>query len=124
MESTTRSVVITGASSGIGRATALRLSRNGWRVFAAVRKDSDASAIRAESGGAVETLLLDVSDRESIIGAAREVAAQVAGRGLGGLVNNAGIGSVSPVEYTSGDKLREIFEALLGIISRRPFAVC
>ena len=110
MESTTRSVVITGASSGIGRATALRLSRNGWRVFAAVRKDSDASAVRAESGGVVETLLLDVSDRESIIGAAREVAAQVAGRGLGGLVNNAGIGSVSPVEYTSGDKLREIFE--------------
>ena len=105
MESTTRSVVVTGASSGIGRATALRLSRNGWRVFAAVRKDSDASAIRAESGGAVETLLLDVSDRESIIGAAREVAAQVAGRGLGGLVNNAGIGSVSPVEYTSGDWL-------------------
>jgi len=110
MEPSTRSVVITGASSGIGRATALRLARHGWRVFAAVRKSSDAAAISAESGAALETVLLDVSDRESIIAAAREITARLAGRGLDGLFNNAGIGSVSPVEYTSLDKLREISE--------------
>ncbi len=110
MESKTKSIVITGASSGIGRATALRLARKGWRVFSAVRKDSDASAIKAESSGTLDTVLLDVRDRESIISATREVTERLAGRGLDGLFNNAGIGSVSPVEYTSLDKLREIFE--------------
>jgi NAD(P)-dependent dehydrogenase (short-subunit alcohol dehydrogenase family) len=105
-----KSIVITGASSGIGRATALRLARNGWRVFATVRKCSDAPVSRAGSRGTLETVLLDISDRESITGAAREVAERLAGRGLDALFNNAGIGSVSPVEYTSIDKLHELFE--------------
>ena len=110
MESKSRSVVITGASSGIGRATALRLARKGWRVFAAVRKESDAAAIAGENIGGLDTVLLDVTDRESIAGAARNVRTRLAGRGLDGLVNNAGVGSVSPVEYTPLEKLREIFE--------------
>jgi len=113
MESTRRSVLITGASSGIGRATALRLERNGWRVFAAVRKASDAEASAGGSSGAIEAIQLDVTDRESITGAAREVTARLGGRGLDGLFNNAGIGSISPVEYTSLDKLREVFEVNL-----------
>ncbi len=71
MESTAKTIVITGASSGIGRATALRLARKGWHVFAAVRKDSDAAAIKAESRGALESVLLDVTDHKSIIEAAR-----------------------------------------------------
>lgn len=110
MESTAKTIVITGASSGIGRATALRLTGKGWHVFAAVRKDSDAAAIKAERRGALEPVLLDVTDPRSIIEATREVTERLAGRGLDGLFNNAGIGSVSPVEYTSLDKLREIFE--------------
>ena len=102
--------MITGASSGIGRATALRLAKKGWRVFAAVRKESDALAIRAQSGETVETVVLDVRDRESIRNAAREVTAQLAGGGLDALFNNAGIGSLSPVEFTSLENLHEIFE--------------
>jgi NAD(P)-dependent dehydrogenase (short-subunit alcohol dehydrogenase family) len=105
-----KNIVITGASSGIGRATALRLAGRGWRVFAAVRKDSDARSLDAESGGRLETILLDVTDHESITKAAREVAERLGGRGLDALFNNAGVGTTSPVEYTSLDQLREIFE--------------
>lgn len=105
-----KSIVITGASSGIGRATALRLAGRGWRVFAAVRKDSDARALAIDSQGSLETIRLDVTDRESIASAAREVASRLGGRGLDALFNNAGIGSTSPVEYTPLDQLREIFE--------------
>jgi len=105
-----KSIVITGASSGIGRATALRLAQHGWRVFAAVRKHSDAPAINSGAQGSIETIMLDVTDRDSIASAAREVTDRLDGRGLDGLFNNAGIGKTSPVEYTSLESLREIFE--------------
>ena len=105
-----KSIVITGASSGIGRATALRLAGHGWRVFAAIRKESDAEALRNDAQGQLETILLDVTDGASIAGAAHEVGRRLGGRGLDALFNNAGIGSTSPVEYTSLDRLREIFE--------------
>ena len=105
-----KSIVVTGASSGIGRATALRLARRGWRVFAAVRKESDARALYSDSEGKLETILLDVTDRDSINKAAEEVTGRLGVRGLDALFNNAGIGTTSPVEYTSLEKLREIFE--------------
>jgi len=110
MKSMVKSIVITGASSGIGRATAVRLAQKGWRVFAGVRKQFDAPGTPPESPGSVESVLLDVTSRESIANAAREVTARLAGSGLDALFNNAGVGLVSPVEYTSVDKLREIFE--------------
>src|SRR5579884_4073841 len=105
-----KSIVITGASSGIGQATALRLMHKGWRVFATVRKESDREMLRAGTAGKLETVLLDVTDRESINRAAQDVGERLAGGGLDGLFNNAGIGITSPIEYTPLDKLREIFE--------------
>lgn len=110
MPNVPRTIVITGASSGIGRATALRLSRKGWRVFAAVRKERDAQAIKAEAGGLLESVILDVCDRGSIAAAAHDVTARLSRRGLDALFNNAGVGQTSPVEHTPLDKLREIFE--------------
>jgi NAD(P)-dependent dehydrogenase (short-subunit alcohol dehydrogenase family) len=110
MAEATKSIVITGASSGIGRATALRLARNGWRVFATVRKDTDAEQIEAKAVGALETVRLDVGDKDSIAAAAAEVESRLNGRGLDGLFNNAGIGSVAPVEHTSLDALRHVYE--------------
>ncbi|MBC5802364.1 MAG: SDR family oxidoreductase [Candidatus Eremiobacteraeota bacterium] len=106
----TKSVVITGASSGIGRATAIRLAGNGWRVFATVRENADGEALIAAARGALEAVVLDVRDRESIAAAAREVEARLAGRGLDGLFNNAGIGIVAPVECTPPEALRELYE--------------
>ena len=110
MNSRTKSIVVTGASSGIGHATALRLARNGWRVFAAVRKQSDTQANSAPAEVKLETIRLDITDPESITAAAAEVGERLAGNGLDALFNNAGIGSISPVEYTSIEKLHEIFE--------------
>jgi NAD(P)-dependent dehydrogenase (short-subunit alcohol dehydrogenase family) len=110
MGATVKTIVITGASSGIGRATALRLARNGWRVLAAVRKDEDARSIEAEAQGALETVRLDVGDRVSIAAAAHEVEVRLDGRGLDGLFNNAGIGCIGPVENTAPELLRQIFE--------------
>jgi NAD(P)-dependent dehydrogenase (short-subunit alcohol dehydrogenase family) len=108
MENNKKSVVITGASSGIGRACVSQLSRAGWRVFATVRKEADRDKLRAETG--VYPVLLDVQDAASISVAAAEIESQLNGRGLDGLVNNAGIGLVRPLEYASLHDLREIFE--------------
>lgn len=110
MSTATKSIVITGASSGIGRATALRLAKAGWRVFAAIRKDSDAEQIKNEARGALETIRLDVVDQHSIVLAAADVKSRLKGQGLDALFNNAGIGSVSPVEHTPLDALRNIYE--------------
>ena len=75
-----------------------------------VRKSSDATSVVEEAEGKVEPITLDVTDRASIDRAAQDVAERLAGKGLDGLFNNAGIGYVSPVEYTPLDKWREIFE--------------
>jgi NAD(P)-dependent dehydrogenase (short-subunit alcohol dehydrogenase family) len=113
-----RSVVVTGASSGIGKATVLRLATNGWRVFAAVRRQQDAESLRSQSGDGVETVQLDVADEGSIRAAAEEVSSRLGNDGLDGLFNNAGIGTVSPIEYTTVDSIRRIYEVnLFGQIS-------
>jgi NAD(P)-dependent dehydrogenase (short-subunit alcohol dehydrogenase family) len=110
---TAKSILITGGSSGIGRATALRLVRAGWRVFASVRKEADAAAIKAAAEGKLATVQLDVADEHSITLAARDVAARLGGRGLDALVNNAGIGKVFPTEHLSLEALREIYQVNL-----------
>ncbi len=113
IEATCRSVLVTGASSGIGNATVLLLAQKGWRVFAAVRKEADANAINALGLKSIETVLLDVSDRRSIERAAIEIKARLKTRGLDGLFNNAGIGTLSPVETLSSEDLRRVFEVNL-----------
>ncbi len=113
MTSNSKSIVITGASSGIGRAAALRLAKRGWRVFAAVRKEADGAQLKAEASGALESTRLDVEDKDSIAAAAAQVESRLKGRGLDGLFNNAGIGSVSPVEHTPLDLLRHVYEVNL-----------
>jgi NAD(P)-dependent dehydrogenase (short-subunit alcohol dehydrogenase family) len=99
--------LITGASTGIGRTTALRLATSGWRVLAGVR-DSDAgeSLERAAPGGRVRALTLDVTDPAQIAAAVE----QLPERGLDGLVNNAGIGIGGPLEVISDEELRRLFD--------------
>lgn len=101
-----RSVLITGASTGIGRATALHLDASGWRVFAGVRKDADADSLREASSERLVPLMLDVTDDAQIAAAARTVEEQVGEAGLDGLVNNAGIAVPGPLETLPIDDFR------------------
>jgi len=105
-----RSVVITGCSSGIGRATALRLARAGHRVFAGVRREADAAALRGEGVPGLEPLLLDVTDAAQVGAAAKTVEAALGGAGLDGLVNNAGITTGGPLEHVDPDLVRRVLE--------------
>lgn len=91
-------MLVTGASTGIGRATALRLDRQGWRVFAGVRREEDAASLREAGSERLVPLLLDVTDAAQIAAAARVVGEAVGEAGLDGLVNNAGIAVPGPLE--------------------------
>jgi NAD(P)-dependent dehydrogenase (short-subunit alcohol dehydrogenase family) len=106
-------VVVTGASSGIGRACALHLDSQGFEVFAGVRKDADAESLRAEGSERLEPLRIDVADEASIAAGRGRVSEQVGERGLAGLVNNAGIGVGGPLELLPLDELRRQLEVNL-----------
>lgn len=93
----TRKVLVTGASTGIGRSTALGLAERGWQVFAGVRKDSDAKSLQAEAQGELRPLLLELGDQDSINRAAEQLAEETGGE-LDGLVNNAGVYIGGPLE--------------------------
>lgn len=103
-------VLVTGTSSGIGKTTALHLERLGFKVFATVRNQGDAQAIRSESSGGLVPVLMDVTDQASIVSAKEQVSQAVGEAGLAGLVNNAGVGFVSPLEFIPLEELRWIFE--------------
>jgi NAD(P)-dependent dehydrogenase (short-subunit alcohol dehydrogenase family) len=102
-------VVITGASTGIGRACALRLDRAGFEVFAGVRRAEDGEALVAAASAGLRPLTIDVTDSDSIAAAAAEVNEATGGQ-LAGLVNNAGIAVAGPVEGLDLDQLRRQFE--------------
>ena len=106
----TPSIVITGSSSGIGRASSLLLAQRGFQVFAGVRRQADGEMLRHDGGGAIVPIILDVTEADSIASAAHEVTRQVGGRPLDGLVNVAGIGMAGPVEYVTPAELRGMFE--------------
>jgi NAD(P)-dependent dehydrogenase (short-subunit alcohol dehydrogenase family) len=102
-------VLLTGASTGIGRATALRLAGSGWTVLAGVRKAADDEALRAVGGERVIPLELDVTDLEQIERAAERMG-ELAPGGLDALVNNAGSAVGGPLELLSLEDLRCQFE--------------
>jgi NAD(P)-dependent dehydrogenase (short-subunit alcohol dehydrogenase family) len=106
----TPAALITGSSTGIGRACALELDRRGWTVFAGVRREEDAKRLRADSSGRLVPVDLDVTLPESIAAAAEQVAVAVGQAGLAGLVNNAGIAVGGALEFLLIDRLREQFD--------------
>ncbi|HWN72484.1 MAG TPA: SDR family NAD(P)-dependent oxidoreductase, partial [Solirubrobacterales bacterium] len=107
-----RSVFITGASTGIGRATALRLDGSGWRVFAGVRKEEDAESLRAAASERLVPVFLDVTEPEQIAAAAARVEEE-SDDGLHGLVNNAGVAIPGPLETIPLEDFRRQIEVNL-----------
>jgi NAD(P)-dependent dehydrogenase (short-subunit alcohol dehydrogenase family) len=107
-------ILVTGASTGIGRACALRFAELGYRVLAAVRQASDGEALRAQCSGVVEPVLLDVTSAESIA----KAVAVVDEEPLAGLVNNAGIATMGPVELLPVEAWRRQFEVnVIGLVA-------
>jgi NAD(P)-dependent dehydrogenase (short-subunit alcohol dehydrogenase family) len=126
-----RSALVTGSSTGIGRATALRLDRDGWRVFAGVRRTRDAESLRAAGSERLVPVTLDVTDGAQVAAAAALVGEQVGKAGLDGLVNNAGIAVLGPLETIPVDDFRRqievnltgqvaVTQAMLPLVRRAP----
>lgn len=108
---TTTTVLITGATAGIGRHAALHLARQGLRVFATGRKQQALAALEAEAKGLpLEALRLDVTDPASIDAARAEVERRTGGRGIDVLINNAGYGLAAPLSEVTDEDLRAQFE--------------
>ena len=99
------SVLITGASRGIGKATASRLALNGWDVYAGVRNAGDGEALVEESGGRIRSIVLDITDADQV-GALHHALP----RTLDAVVNNAGIVVGGPIEGVALSELRRQFE--------------
>jgi NAD(P)-dependent dehydrogenase (short-subunit alcohol dehydrogenase family) len=110
---TSGAVVVTGASTGIGHATALFLDVRGYRVFAGVRKEADADELRKRGSDRLTPVMLDVTKDDQIESVREEVAVSVGTGGLAGLVNNAGVGGGGPIEYMPLDELRSTLEVNL-----------
>ena len=93
-------ILITGASTGIGFACATHLAGLGHDVLAGVRKAADGERVEAAGHGHITHVIVDVADEQSVQAAAARVREITGDRGLGGLVNNAGIGAGGPIETT------------------------
>ena len=119
-----KSVVITGASTGIGFASAKLLIDKGFRVFGSVRKQADADRLKSEFGANFTPLIFDVTDEPAVLAAAREVRAALNGEKLAGLVNNAGIAVTGPVLGLSVEDYRRQMDVnVIGpVIATQAFA--
>jgi NAD(P)-dependent dehydrogenase (short-subunit alcohol dehydrogenase family) len=109
-----QNILVTGASTGIGRACAMRFAELGYRTFASVRTAADGEVLKEHSSGQIEPVLLDVTCPESVAGAVTAVG----DRPLTGLINNAGIAILGPLELLSIDALRRQLEVnVIGLVA-------
>lgn len=121
---TKRAVVVTGASTGIGRAIAEVLLGKGFQVFGTARKESDTLLLQSRFGAAFLPLIMDITDQGAVAACADQVKRSLQGVTLAGLVNNAGMSLVGPVLYQPLDDLRFQMEVnFLGpVITMKAFA--
>jgi NAD(P)-dependent dehydrogenase (short-subunit alcohol dehydrogenase family) len=115
-----KTVVVTGASTGIGFATSQVLAKAGYDVFAGVRSlAAGAPLVKAAAGfpGKITPILLEVTDADSVAAAAAQVKAALGDTPLFGLVNNAGVGMGGPLLYQPIDEIRQVFEVnVIGLV--------
>jgi NAD(P)-dependent dehydrogenase (short-subunit alcohol dehydrogenase family) len=103
-------ILVTGVSSGIGYGIAKEFTSCGYQVFGSVRKKEDARRLKAEIGANFTPLQFDVTDSSALRDAAQQVTSIVEGRGLAGIVNNAGTATSGPLIYQPIDEIRWQFE--------------
>jgi short-subunit dehydrogenase len=105
-----QSILITGASSGIGRATAIYLAKNGYTVYTGVRKEKDAQSLAQENLPNLIPVILDVTKPEDIQRVYDQISKEVGEQGLFALINNAGINYAAPFEFSLESESRKIME--------------
>jgi NAD(P)-dependent dehydrogenase (short-subunit alcohol dehydrogenase family) len=110
MKTSTGAVLVTGASSGMGKACVLLLDQAGYTVFAGVRKERDAYLLKQEASSRLIPVILDVTDGRTIAAAASLIREAVGTGGLVGLVNNAGVGVTAPIELVPLEEVRRQFD--------------
>jgi short-subunit dehydrogenase len=111
MSTVSKFVLITGATAGIGRMTAIHLAKLGHHVIATGRKPAELAKVQQEAAGLkLDTVLLDVTSQPSIEAAVLEVDRLTAGRGLDVLVNNAGFGVLGPTSEITDSEMRRQYE--------------
>jgi short-subunit dehydrogenase len=103
-------VVVTGASTGLGRSSVKVLSDKGFHVFGSVRKQADADGLSAEFGDKVTSLIFDTTDEAAVKAGAAKVKDIIGDATLSGLVNNAGIAVTGPLMHIPMDELRHQME--------------
>jgi NAD(P)-dependent dehydrogenase (short-subunit alcohol dehydrogenase family) len=117
MSSSDRSVLVTGASSGIGKTTALHLDALGLRVFAGVRRETDGRALQDLASDRLSPILLDVTEPDAIEHAVRTIGEATSGE-LHGLVNNAGLSLNGPLELVPVSEMRKLMDVnVLGLLA-------
>lgn len=111
MSTTSKTVLITGATAGIGRMTALHLAKQGHHVIASGRKIAELAKLKDEAaGGKLDTVMLDVTSAESIAAAVTAVGLLTDGNGPDVLVNNAGFGVLGPTSEISDAEMRRQYD--------------
>jgi len=108
-----KSILVTGASKGIGRAITLDLDKRGYTVFAGVRKQADAEDLKKDASDRLQPVIADVTDVEQITSMADEIAQAVGMNGLDGVVNNAGLSVAGVLEHIPLDDFRYQLEVNL-----------
>lgn len=115
--STSKSVLITGASTGIGYSCVQEFLKAGYLVFGSVRKQVDADRLLKELGDNFVPLIFDVTDQIGIKAAVAEVEKHLNGKGLGGLINNAGIAYGGVIQYQPMEHIEQQFDVnVLGLL--------
>ena len=110
MKTLSKTVLITGVSTGIGMGTAQQFIRKGYKVIGSVRKDADAERLKKQLGPDFIPIVFDVTDEKQVQLAAVELEKKLSGSGLAGLINNAGIATGGPLADMSMDTIRQHFE--------------